>query len=181
MEMRASERAEKMEERMSKRLKEREEKEVELAEYAERREKMEGRNNNLAKRSEKRLKELEKKMKLREMELAKRSKELAKMSKNRSISRSRSGNTNSFTYSSNGEGVENAVMIDKDTSDATLEKIKTKLAAKGITFNYSKVKRNSQGEITRIKITTNNGKGSKSTITSNADDGEAIDDILIEI
>ncbi|MEM7086621.1 MAG: M56 family metallopeptidase [Bacteroidota bacterium] len=200
MEERSAERAVKMEERVARRLEEQEKRRIKMA---ERRVELAARNNNLAKLTEEerkmmekemklREKELakltgeerkliEKEMKLREIELAKRSKELAKRSKNRTISRTRSGNTNSFTYANNGEGVENAVIIDKDTSDATLEKIKTKLAAKGITFNYSKVKRNSQGEITRIKITTNNGKGSKSTISSATDDGEPINDILIEI
>lgn len=181
MERRTEERTVRMEEmevRVAERMIEQEERRVELA---ERRVEMEARNNNLAKRTEKKVKVMEKEMKVRQKELVKRSKELAKVSKNRTISRTRSGNTNSYSYSSNGHGAENSVIIDKDTSDDTLAKIKTKLEAKGITFNFSKVKRNSQGEITRIKITTNNGKGSKSTISSTADDGEAINDILIEI
>jgi hypothetical protein len=120
-------------------------------------------------------------IKEREVAMANRYEKLARMEKKRAIARSKGNGRNSFTYSSDGNGAENAIIIDKDTSDSTLANIKTKLAAKGITFNYSKVKRNSQGEITRIKITTNNGKGSKSTISSSADDGEAIDDILIEI
>lgn len=126
-----------------------------------------------AKEMQERAKMREKEMILRQKELAERYKEVAKGS-----SRSK-GST--YSYSSSGLGVENAVIIDKDTTDETLDKIKTKLAAKGITFNYSKVKRNSQGEITRIRITTNNGKGSKSTISAQADDGEAINEILIEI
>jgi len=185
MEKRTEERNVKMEVRVAERLMEQEERRMEMA---ERRVEMEARNNNLAKRTveeakimEKEMKVRQKEMKVREKEFAKRSKEFAKVSKNRTISRTRSGNSNSYSYSNNRGGAENSVIIDKDTSDGALAKIKTKLAAKGVTFNYSKVKRNSQGEITRIKITTNNGKGSKSTISSSADDGEAINDILIEI
>ncbi|MEL6811022.1 MAG: hypothetical protein AAFP76_06785, partial [Bacteroidota bacterium] len=76
---------------------------------------------------------------------------------------------------------DHAIVITKNTSDARLQEIKSELAAKGVSFSYKKVRRNSQGEITRIKIETNNGKGSKSTISAMADDGEPIDDIVIEL
>lgn len=87
-----------------------------------------------------------------------------------------------FIFSRDDDNVfDNAIMINKDTTDDELNKIKVEIKAKGITFNYSKVKRNQAGEITRIKITTNNGKGSKSSISVIGDDGEPIEEIYIEI
>lgn len=72
-------------------------------------------------------------------------------------------------------------MIDKNTTNEGLNKIKTKLKADGITFNYNKVKRNEAGEITRIKITTDNGNGRKSTISIIGDEGQPIEEIYLEI
>ena len=80
-----------------------------------------------------------------------------------------------------GDGAEHAIVIDKDTSDKDLAKIKKKLKAKGVEFKYSKVKRNSNDEITGIKITVDNKKGSKKTIVTKADDGEPIEHMLIEL
>ena len=80
-----------------------------------------------------------------------------------------------------GEGAEHAIIIDKDTSDKDLSKIRKKMKSKGIEFKYSKVKRNSNGEITGIKITVDNKKGSKKTIVTKADDGEPIEQMLIEL
>ena len=76
---------------------------------------------------------------------------------------------------------DHAIMIDKDTSDDTLVKLKKKLAAKGVDFKYNKLRRNSNGEITSIRINVNNNKGSKQTIYAKTDDGEPIDEITIEI
>ena len=42
------------------------------------------------------------------------------------------------------------IVITKDTSDEELKALQEKLKSKGITFSYSKVKRNSKGEITSI-------------------------------
>lgn len=78
-------------------------------------------------------------------------------------------------------GSEHSIRIDKNTSDASLEKMKTRLGAEGVDFKYSKLKRNSSGEITSIRITVDNNKGSKQTITAQADDGKPIDDLLIDI
>ena len=78
-----------------------------------------------------------------------------------------------------GEGSEHAIAIDKDTTNDDLAKIKQKMKAKGVDFKYSKVKRNSNGEISGIKITVDN-KGSKKIIVAKADDGEPIEKMLIE-
>ena len=78
-----------------------------------------------------------------------------------------------------GEGSEHAIAIDKDTSNDELAKIKQKMKEKGVDFKYSKVRRNSYGEITGIKITVDN-KGSKKIIVAKADDGEPIEKMLIE-
>ncbi len=76
---------------------------------------------------------------------------------------------------------DHAIMIDKDTSDETLAKLKKKLAAKGVDIKYNKLKRNSNGEITSIRINVNDNKGSKQTIFAKTDDGDPIDELLIEI
>jgi hypothetical protein len=76
---------------------------------------------------------------------------------------------------------DHAIMIDKDTSDETLAKLKKKLAAQGVDFKYNKLKRNSIGEITSIRINVDNNKGSKQTIFAKTDDGEPIDELLIEV
>jgi bla regulator protein blaR1 len=119
-------------------------------------------------------------MKEREKEFIRRYKESSKAygkAKTRSNSKD-----NVFIFSSDDDNVfNNTIMINKDTTDNELNKIKTKMKAKGITFNFSKVKRNEAGEITRIKITTNNGKGRKSNISIIGDDDEAIEEIFIEI
>ena len=59
--------------------------------------------------------------------------------------------------------------------------MKERLSKKGIDFTYKKVKRNTDGEITRIHLTVNNNNGSKQTIVAEADDGESIHELLINI
>ncbi len=76
---------------------------------------------------------------------------------------------------------DHAIVIDKNTTDATLAKMKQNLAKKGITFTYKRVRRNSNGEITGIKVDIKNGKGSKSSTSVSSDDGEPIETILLEI
>lgn len=73
-----------------------------------------------------------------------------------------------------------SIILDSDTTDATLAEMKTNLKAKGVSFSYSKLKRNSAGKITRIRVDVDNGKGSKQSIYSKTDDGEPIDEIIIE-
>jgi len=201
---RIEERNEEREERMERRLEESEGRRARMEErreeVEERREIMEEREEVLQKEMEdreevmeerayamaKQLKEDKKRVEKESRGIARRNKELAERAylrardRERTVARgsSRSGNVYSYGDSSSSE---NAILIDKNTTDATLELMKTKLAARGVTFNYSKVKRNANGEIVRIKITTNDGKGSKSTISSQTDDGAPIEDILIEI
>ncbi len=73
------------------------------------------------------------------------------------------------------------LIIDKNMSDADLKELKNDLKSHGVSFQYSKLRRNAKGEISRIKITVDNGKGSKSTTMTQADDGASIDHIAIEI
>jgi hypothetical protein len=80
-----------------------------------------------------------------------------------------------------GHDSEHAIKIDKDTTDEALAKIKTKLAAKGVDFIYNKLRRNSNGEITSIRINVNDNKGNKQTISAKTDDGDPIDELHIEI
>lgn len=181
-------------EREVKRVKEMEkrkvEREVRRADMKERRVEMEGRRKEMDERRvemEVRKSNLAKRMEGEKMRTVKREKEMKERYKEsakaygRAKARSNSRN-NTFIFSSDDDNVfESAIRIDKDTTDERLNEIKTKLNAEGSTFNYSKVKRNAAGEITRIKITTDNGRGSKSTIEIHGDDGEPIDEILIQI
>lgn len=53
------------------------------------------------------------------------------------------------------------ITIDKYSSDDVLQKDAKFLAEKGISLKYKGIKRNSNGEITSLKVTYDNGKGSK--------------------
>lgn len=55
-------------------------------------------------------------------------------------------------------------VITKNTTNDELEEIKEFLAAKNIDFKYRNVKRNKKSEITSIKITTENNKGTQTNI-----------------
>jgi hypothetical protein len=72
------------------------------------------------------------------------------------------------------------IVIEKNTSDADLAELKQDLADEGITMKYSKLRRNSKGELTRIKIevVTSN---SKQTSTAEGDDGEPIGQLVIDL
>ena len=61
--------------------------------------------------------------------------------------------------------------ITKLTSDDVLEMHKINLKKFGIQVKYNKLKRNKSGEITSIKITIKNEKGSQSSATWKVDDG----------
>ena len=127
------------------------------------------------------------KMEDRNKEMKEREKEVIRKYKNSSKGYGKSkrrynSENNVFVFSRDHDNVfNNAIMINKDTTDDELNKIKTEMKADGITFNYSKIKRNEVGEIIRIKITTDNGEGRKSTISTIGDDGEPIEEIYIEI
>ncbi len=62
--------------------------------------------------------------------------------------------------------------IDKNTSSEDLKTMKSDFKSKNIDFNYSKLKRNKEGEITRIKISLNDNDGNKSSSTF--DKGESV-------
>lgn len=70
--------------------------------------------------------------------------------------------------------------IFKNTTDAQLAKMKEDMASKNISFSYKNVKRNAQGEITSIKFSLDDHKGSKSTTVIKGDDNEPIDPIVIK-
>ena len=72
------------------------------------------------------------------------------------------------------------IYITKNTTDVDLENIKTEMNQEGKDFNYKRVKRNSQGEITGIRITLNDNKGNKQSISKQSNNKNAIEDILIE-
>lgn len=55
--------------------------------------------------------------------------------------------------------------IDKKTTHEDLKDMKSDFKSKNIDFSYSKVKRNKDGEITRIKISLNDKQGNKSSST----------------
>lgn len=184
-------RAERMEKRMME-MKER--KETRDRRMIEREEEMKVLKEQMAKRRVE-MKERELEMKARSKELAKRSYARAKEieeENERNISRElaivaedearvrRLKNKRGASVYSSGRNLDAVIVIDKDTTDDDLKEIQSNLSGEGKTFNYSKVKRNSAGEIVRIKITVNDGKGSKSTISASADDGEPINEIIIE-
>lgn len=71
-----------------------------------------------------------------------------------------------------------SVVIDKNTTDEQLKKEAERLKKEhNVKLKFSKVKRNSAGEITCIKVEYNDGKGSKGTSQYNGD--EAIEPIHI--
>jgi len=73
------------------------------------------------------------------------------------------------------------IVITKHTTDAQLKTMKTELSKRGVTFNYKRVKRNNSGEITSIKATFDNGKGSKVSKSIQTDDDEAINPIVVHM
>ncbi|MAP55366.1 MAG: hypothetical protein CL605_10720 [Altibacter sp.] len=143
-----------------------------------------------------RRKELERKRKemrekLIEKEIALEAKQKELKDKQRVIVRSNSSDAddNVFVYRGSsgsvarfGDGtMKHSILIDKNTTDETLAQMKKDLSNKGIEFTYSKLRRNDKNEITRIRIEMDNGKGQKSVTTTQTDDGQPIDDILIEL
>lgn len=77
--------------------------------------------------------------------------------------------------------VSNKIVITKNTTDAHLMDMRFKLAERGVDFNFKRIKRNSAGEITSIKATFDNGKGSKISKSIQSDDDEAIDMIVVDM
>lgn len=125
-----------------------------------------------SKEMKERQKELRNEMKERRKEVKERSKEMR--DRTRSLARSGSGE-NVYVFSDH----DRYVRIHKNTSDTELENMKSEMAAKGVTFNYKKVKRNSRGEITSIKVEVKDGKGrSQTSIRSDTD--HPIEEMIIE-
>lgn len=172
---RMEERVERMEERKEEMM-ERKQEMIERKE--EMRERMESRRSEMAERS----KEMRKRS--REIREEQEEREVHEAHKNQNISSTIShgnGNRSHVSQSSHGNHNEHVIIIDSNTSDADLSRLKVDLASQGISFNYSKVKRNSQGKITRIKIEADNGKGSKQQIYTKTDDDAPIDNVVIEL
>ena len=69
-------------------------------------------------------------------------------------------------------------IIKKNTTDAELKRMKSNFENKKIEFKYSKLKRNKNGEITRIKISLNDNEGNKSSSTFDTGN-KAINPILL--
>lgn len=69
-------------------------------------------------------------------------------------------------------------IIKQSTTDAELKRMKAELKEQKIDFKYSKLKRNKNGEITRIKVTLNDNKGNKSSSTFDTGD-KGINPILV--
>jgi len=158
-------------ERMERRTKEMEvrkdEMEVRRAEMKERRKELDKRRVKMEERREKQIAVIDEERR----ELADR-----KRAMTYSIANSRGGSNGNVAVIS---GSEDSVVINKNTSDAELSKMKTELASKNIDFTYKNVKRNDVGEIVAIKISVDDNKGSKSTSVIKGDDDEPIDLIII--
>lgn len=79
------------------------------------------------------------------------------------------------------EHEEHTLIITKKTSDIQLAQMRRNLASKGIDFNYKRVRRNSNGEITSIKVTVDNNNGNEVIKSIKTDDGSPIDPIHIKM
>ena len=155
-------------ERRTKEMKERkEEMEVRREEMKERRKELDKRREKMEERREKQIAVIDEERR----ELADR-----KRAMTYSIANSRGGSNSNVAVIS---GSDDSVVINKNTSDAELSKMKTELASKNIDFTYKNVKRNDAGEIVAIKISVDDNKGSKSTSVIKGDDDEPIDLIII--
>ncbi len=65
----------------------------------------------------------------------------------------------------------NGPVIFMETKEKALNEIKKNLKSEGVIFNYSKLKRNSKGNITNIKVELSDGNGKTMTATYANDDG----------
>ena len=73
---------------------------------------------------------------------------------------------------------ENLKRITMNTTDAELKQMKKDFKAQGVSFSYNKIKRNSNGEITQIRLKLNNNNGSNSS-SSYDSEGKGIKTILV--
>ncbi len=175
--LRAKERAKRLEERMierkerlNERFEERNEERLALME--------ERRGNRLTEKREE-LAERREELDERRKELALRRAELAE--RRTQMNRSSNGlNVNGTVFYESSRSNE-SVRINKDMSDADLKALKDRLAAKGVEFDYRRVKRNEHNEITSIKIEVKKGDRSKTVTTIDSDDGAPIEPIFISM
>ncbi|MEZ4859332.1 MAG: M56 family metallopeptidase [Flavobacteriaceae bacterium] len=157
-------------------------------------ERMERRTKEMEERKEEmeiRREKINEEMEVRREEMKERKKEMDKRRKEKEIAVYNKESNEAMTYAiantgsgSNRNlavisGSEDSVIINKNTSDAELSKMKTELASKNIDFAYKNVKRNDAGEIVAIKISIDDNKGSKSTTVIKSDDDKPIDLIVI--
>ena len=169
---RAMARAKEMEARQAERYKER----LAMAEarqYEMQARKAEGYKERVA-MAEARQMEQQQRMAERELALAERQKEMAKrMEEARAMGYSGSG---AVVWT--GDDYRGHETLRSDMSEAELKELQRKLATKGVTVSYKRVKRNDRGEITGIKVTVERG-GSNSSTSVRSDDDEPIEPIRI--
>ena len=72
------------------------------------------------------------------------------------------------------------LVIDKNMSDAALEELKNDLTDEGIQIDFSKIRRNKRGELTRIKVTVET-ENSKQTMVAEGEGGEPINVLRMAI
>jgi len=84
-----------------------------------------------------------------------------------------------FDFTNGDDNNTENIYITKDTTMQDLENIKDEMNAKGKSFNYKRVKRNSQGEITNIKIIFDDNSGNKQSLSKQGNGNSPIKDILI--
>ncbi len=79
-----------------------------------------------------------------------------------------------------GRFARHSLAIDKNMSDAALEELKNDLTDDGIQIDFSKIRRNKQGELTRIKVTVET-ENSKQTMVAEGEGGEPINVLRMQI
>ena len=114
-------------------------------------------------------------------ELAETRKELRKEAEEMRKAEAEIARTSSRMNTNSNGTVSNRIIITKNTTDAQLKTMKAALLERGVDFNYKRVKRNSNGEITSIIAKFDNGKGSKVSKSIQTDDGEAINTIVVNM
>lgn len=70
------------------------------------------------------------------------------------------------------------ISLMKETTDADLEKVKSKLVKKRVEFNFKHLKRNSNSELTSVKMGVNKRKRCKQSIFAKTNDVRANDELL---
>ena len=149
---------------------------------------MKQRRKGLKKRAEERREEMEERREEMELLREKRLEEMETMREELDQKReamreevfiaNRDSQNNKVIVISNDLG--ETLHIHKNSTDDELAQMKETLAEKNIDFNYRGIKRNKLGEITGIKFSINDHKGSKSSTVIRGDDDEPIETIIIQ-